>query len=126
MIKIPQQVKKEAQEGYLLHTNGFVGGTDTGYERDHQLINSKEISIQDLRVMRNWFARHRITSYPGYLKWVSDNKPEIVDRNKNNYRGAVAWLLWGGTPAYEWINSNEVQEALNREYPDKENKLPNL
>ena len=41
---------------------GFKGATDTGWKRAKQLSTKSEISIEDLRYMRNWYARHVVTS----------------------------------------------------------------
>lgn len=127
MSKVPAGVAKDALKGLLMIKNGYEGGMDTGKKRAVQLSRSNSIDADTLRTMRNWFARHRITSYPGYLKWVDDGKPtEMISGKKAKYRGAVAWLIWGGTPAYNWINSRSIQTLLRRNFPDKENKLPPL
>ena len=124
MISVPSSVKHEAEVSLQLHRVGYEGGTTTGFNRARQLVGGK-IDIDTLRVMRNWFARHVVTSYPGYKRWVSDGRPtKMITGMKNKYRGAVAWELWGGTPAYYWIQSPAIQQRLNRAYPDKENRLP--
>ena len=121
---VPADVQGEARIALAMHDLGYNGGTDTGYERAQQLINGR-MDIDTLRVMRNWFARHRYVSYPGYQGWVSDGKPQtFIKGRKNSYRGAVAWLLWGGDAAYQWIKSSEIQNALNASYSDKDNSLP--
>ena len=106
--KIPASVKEQAKLSKQLKRLGFRGGTKTGWDRATQLINNEYISEDTAVVMRNWFARHGPdaknggTSYPGYVKWIKNKKP-TDKKAKNNSRGAVAWLLWGGTPAYKWI-----------------------
>ena len=64
--------------------------------------------------MRAWFARHIKTSYPTYKKWKQAGSP------KDNYwkrkNGIIAWLIWGGTSAYNWINSSSVRNKLKNYY----------
>ena len=120
---VPQAVRDEAEISLLMHKNGYNGGTDTGYSRGEQLKNGT-VDLDTLRTMRNWFARHIYVSYPGYQKWVTDGRPtEMISGMKNSYRGAVAWLLWGGDAAYNWIKSSEIQSLLNEHYPSKNNSL---
>ena len=123
-FKIPESVKEEAKLGLILHDVGYNGGTDTGYNRAIQL-QKDYIDIDTLRVIRNWFARHFYVSRSGYLKWIQDGKPtNYIAGRKNFYRGAIAWLIWGGDAAYNWIKSTEIQDALNKNYSNKDNNLP--
>ncbi len=125
-MEVPIIIRKEAEKGLMMKKAGYHGGTKTGWNRAKQLIEGS-IDVKTLRVMRNWFARHRITSYPGYKLWQKEGHPLIlIDKKKNSYRGAVAWLIWGGSPAYEWIRSSQVQNILNKYYPDKISTLPSL
>jgi hypothetical protein len=131
-IPIPIDIKKEAKLGLKLIELGFNGGTQTGWDRGAQLANDDTIDLDSLADMRTWFARHGPdaknggTSYPGYCKWVDDNKP--MDGNKNEYRGAVSWLIWGGNPAYEWLKSNQVRNRIEKTFPKrkKSSKKNNL
>lgn len=123
-IPIPKCVKKEASIGNKLRKNGFGGGTETGWKRGLQLENQKYIDIDSLGVMRTWFARHGPdasnggTSYPSYMDWYENKvyKPNSkVD--KDSYRGAVSWLLWGGNAAYEWLKTKKIRNLLGEAFP---------
>jgi len=110
--KVPKSVKIEAQLGLKLHNLGFKGGTSTGWGRARQLINCEYVGISTIKTMKAWFARHGPsaknggTSYPGYKKWVKNGKPMNFSKdNKNDYRGAVSWLIWGGDPALKWVET---------------------
>ena len=122
-VKIPKKVKKEAEIGIKLLNKGFKGGTQTGWSRARQLVNNDTIDVHSLADMRTWFARHGPdaknggTSYPGYLRWVDDNKP--FSGNKNKYRGAVSWLIWGGNAAYTWLKTPRIRKILTKYYPNR-------
>lgn len=103
--KIPQDVKKAAKLGLDMHKKGFQGGTKTGWDRARQLIKCQYVTKKTVQTMKAWFARHTHTSYPGYKKWVQQGKPTKLENNKSKYRGAVAWLIWGGEPAKKWLKS---------------------
>ncbi len=122
LFDIPKNVKTDAELGLRLHENGFKGGTKTGWDRAKQLVSQKSVDIDTLYQMKVWFARHGPdaknggTSYPGYCKWLEEGHP--IDSGKNNYRGAVAWLIWGGDAAYNWLKQPTIKKAL-REYRPK-------
>lgn len=120
-VPIPLAVRRDASKGLALRQAGFLGGTATGWNRATQLTKDADISVTDLRAMRAWFARHGPqaknggTSYPGYKRWVAAGRPMRVDSShhkKGDYRGAVAWLLWGGDAAAKWLKSKAVQQVL--------------
>lgn len=122
----PTEVRKQAKLGLELRKNGFEGGTTTGWNRGAQLANDATIPISDLAVMRAWYARHGPdaknggTSYPGYLKWKNNKKPKTATKeNKDRYRGAVSWLIWGGDAAYLWLKTEKIRTALKKAYPDR-------
>jgi hypothetical protein len=114
MVKIPESVKKVALYSYKLAKLGFKGGVETGWKRAHQLSTRESISIEDLKYMRAWFARHIITSYPTYKKWFNNGRPK--SKEWHNKRGVVAWLIWGGDAAFKWVNSKKNINLLNKHF----------
>jgi hypothetical protein len=52
--------------GYKMHLDGF-DGAETGWERGRQLAMQQYISPEDVRVIRNWFARHKHVSRPASI-----------------------------------------------------------
>jgi hypothetical protein len=117
MIKVPAAVKNAAQYAFTLRKFGFSGATSTGWKRAKQLATEDSIAIEDVRYIRNWFARHVITSYPTYYNWKQAGRPnESIWYNK---RGIVAWQTWGGDAGFDWINSSKVIKILNDEYGRK-------
>lgn len=111
MIKVPKGVRKEAQMALDLKKIGFVGATETGWKRANQLVSKEFIPIQDVRYIRNWYARHIYTSMPGYLEWEDFGK--LRKKEWFKHRAVLSWLTWGGTPGLNWVNSNLVINKLN-------------
>lgn len=119
MVPVPKNVKKVALDSFRFRDLGFGGGVETGWKRAKQLSTKDSIPIQDLRFMRNWFARHVYTSYPSYKAWVKAGKPETTEwKNKH---GIIAWLIWAGDAGLKWVNSKKVLDLLNIYY-DKDYK----
>lgn len=120
-IHVPNDVKIQAQLAFKLRDTGFKGATKTGWDRAYQLSTSKTIPIEDLRYMKNWYARHIYTSYPSYKMWIDAGKPQKYEQSKkfHNKRGIIAWLTWGGDKGYEWVTSSEVTNILSMAYPKK-------
>lgn len=102
MKTIPKEVKDAARLGLKLHDMGYKGGTSVGWNRAKELLSETFINEITEKEMKAWLARHKKTSYPGYVKWVKKGQP-MDGTNKTEYRGAVAWLLWGGDAAYSWL-----------------------
>lgn len=112
MIKVPSGVKKEAALSFKLSKLGFKGGLETGWLRAKQLVEEEYISIQDLKYMRNWYARHYYTSRPNYMKWIKAGKPLTSDWH--NTRSILSYLIWGGESGLKWVNSPIVIKKLNK------------
>lgn len=111
MLSVPKSVRKEADSALYLRSIGFKGATETGWKRANQLSREKSISIEDVRFMRNWYARHIYTSYPGFMAWVNEGRP--LSPLWHNKHAILSWLTWGGTPGLRWMNSANVIEKLN-------------
>jgi hypothetical protein len=108
-VLIPYGVKREAMKAFKLRDNGYSGATKTGWDRAWQLANKKDVSIEDFRVIRNWFARHYYTSRPGYLEWVKSG-----GNDKTKERAVISWLTWGGESGLKWVNNLENIKKLNK------------
>lgn len=124
-FNIPSDVRKAARMGNALVSAKFDGGTPTGWDRGQQLAKDDKIHVRDLKVMRAWFARHGPdaknggTSYNGYCKWIRNKMPKKPSARhpKDAYKGAVAWLLWGGDPAYKWLKTEPLRESMQVSFP---------
>ena len=71
--------------------------------------------------MRNWYARHVITSYPSFKKWIDAGKPKT--KEWFNKRGILAWITWGANSGFNWINSSQNLKLLNTHFNKNYKKI---
>lgn len=121
MVKVPKDVKKWAEYAFTLKKLGFEGAIETGWKRAHQLSTKEKIPIEDLRYMRNWYARHIYTSYPTFRKWVKAGRPKT--KEWHNKRGIQAWITWGANAGFKWVNSDKVINILNKHFDKNYKKI---
>lgn len=125
LVNVPPGVLLMAKIGLKMKKKGYKGSTDAGIERGNQLLNNKSVLLSTVLHIASWMCRHGPdainggTSYPGYLQWLQDGSPIDGLKNLDKYRGAVSWLLWGGSPAYLWIKSKKINGLLKNEYSGK-------
>lgn len=124
MIKVPKNVKKWAKYAFVLKGLGFQGALETGWKRAKQLAQKDYIPIEDLRYMRNWYARHRYTSYPGFKEWVNAGKP--LDKNWHTKHAIISWITWGADPGFKWVNSDKVIQMLNKHFDKNYKRIRTL
>ena len=110
MVPVPRGVRAEARRALALRTLGFEGAVETGWKRARQLSSQDAIPVEDLRFMRNWYARHVHVSYPSYRDWVAAGSPDA--REWRTRRGIIAWLVWGGDAGLNWVNSRRARALL--------------
>lgn len=121
MIKVPTNVKKWAMYAFKLKKLGFEGAIETGWKRAYQLSTKEKIPIEDLRYMRNWYARHIYTSYPTFKEWIKAGRPKT--KEWHNKRGIQAWITWGANAGFRWINSDKVINMLNKHFDKNYKKI---
>jgi len=111
LLPVPPAVQSAAKLAFALKKLGFRGATETGWKRARKLANGTGANENDLRTMRAWFARHKISSLPTYESWVKAGKPRTADWF--NRRGVIAILCWGGPAAMRWVESVRVAKMLD-------------
>lgn len=97
----PEIVAQYAEEGLRLRKLFKRGGTMVGVARARDLKNRRPISPDTVKRMYSFFARHEVDK-----RGMHFNDP-VKPSN-----GLIAWLLWGGDPAKEWIA--ELREEMRR------------
>jgi len=80
-------MKAEARRGLEWRKEFDRGGTEVGVARARDISNGRELSIDTVRRMYSYFARHEV-----------DKKAEGFRPGEKGYpsAGRIAWALWGG------------------------------
>lgn len=87
----PSDVAAAARRGLELRESqppSNRAGTPVGLARARDLANRRRVSIDVIRRMISYFARHEV-----------DKQGEGWGRDSKGYQ---AWLLWGGDPGRRW------------------------
>lgn len=96
-FKPPQAVASEAQKSVDFkdkHGDEVKAGTQVGWIRANDLAKRRPISIDIIKKMVSFFARH-----DGNQKISPKHRDEPWKDN-----GYVSWLLWGGDAGKKWAN----------------------
>jgi len=86
-------MKEEAQRGLDWRREFGRGGTEVGIARARDIVNGKNLSLDTVKRMRSFFARHRV-----------DKEAEGFSPGEEGYpsNGRIAWALWGGDAGDDW------------------------
>jgi len=96
----PQEVRNNAKRGLELREKHGRGGTAVGVARARDLSNGKALSLDTLKRMNSYFARHEV-----------DKKGEGWGVDSAGY---IAWLLWGGDAGRAWRKELPVNRKTRR------------
>ena len=69
------------------------GGTEVGVARARDLSNKRNLSVQTVKRMNNYFTRHEVDKEATGWKQGEEGFPTA---------GRIAWQLWGGDPGQAW------------------------
>ena len=107
-FEVPPSVRKAAAKGLKLREEFGRGGLSiqeaskqgigSGVARARDLIKGR-VSFETVKRMRSYFARHAVDA-----KAKGDDSRGFWGDDKNPSSGWIAWLLWGGTPAKNWVD----------------------
>ena len=89
----PQGARTEAERGLAWRREFGRGGTEVGIARARDISNGVDLSMDTVRRMNSYFARHEV-----------DKQGEGFRPGEPGYpsNGRIAWALWGGDPAQAW------------------------
>ena len=96
----PQEVRSNAKRGLELRKKHGRGGTEVGVARARDLSNGSALSLDTIKRMNSYFARHEV-----------DKKGEGWGKDSAGY---IAWLLWGGDSGWAWAKKI-IREQENKE-----------
>jgi len=94
-FKTTAKIAANAKKGLKLRDDFGRGGTDVGVRRAEQLAAQDDVTAEDVKSMRSYFARHQVDKDGKTHEWGSDTDPSA---------GYIAWLLWGGDEGKEWAD----------------------
>lgn len=94
-FKIPDEVKKNAQEGLDLHKKHGRGGTSVALSNARHITKNEFSQPEKVRSLAKHFTRH-------------------ADDNLENKEGSkwIAWQLWGGNEGLVW--SRKLVESMDK------------
>ena len=98
---------EEAKRGLEWRKEHGRGGTKIGVARARDIQNRKELSVETVKRMFSFFARHEV-----------DKKAEGFESGEDGYpsAGRIAWALWGGDPGFAFARRVKASiEAADRE-----------
>ena len=95
----PQSVRDAAKRSLEMRRSvapSRRGGTAVGVARAGQLASGRAVSLDTIKRMVSFFARHEV-----------DKKAEGFRRGEKGYpsKGKIAWELWGGDAGRRWAKS---------------------
>jgi len=87
---------EEAEKGLEWRREYGRGGTEVGVARARDISNGKNLSIETIKRMNSFFARHEKSSKEG--------KGFQIGEEGFPSAGRIAWALWGGDAGQSWAN----------------------
>ena len=83
----------EAERGLDWREEYGRGGTAVGVARARDIINGRDLSLNTVKRMYSFFARHEV-----------DKQAEGFSPGEEGYpsAGRIAWALWGGDSGFSW------------------------
>ena len=91
-----EAMAREATRGLEWRDEFNRGGTEIGVARARDIKNRRNLSLDTVKRMVSYFARHEV-----------DKQGEGFSPGEDGYpsAGRIAWALWGGDPGKSWANN---------------------
>ncbi len=100
----------EAERGLAWRREYGRGGTEVGIARARDISNKVNLSMDTVRRMSSYFARHEVDKEAEGFRPGEDGYPS---------NGRIAWALWGGDAARSWASRILEQEDDDRSRVDE-------
>lgn len=100
-----EAMAREATRGLDWRDEFNRGGTEIGVARARDIKNRRNLSLDTIKRMVSYFARHEVDKQGQGFSPGEDGYPSA---------GRIAWALWGGDPGKSWANA-----IVRREEGDK-------
>lgn len=96
-----REMRAEAQRGLDWRAEFGRGGTAVGVARARDIVNGRNLSLDTVKRMRSYFARHEVDKQGQGWSPGEDGYPSA---------GRIAWALWGGDAGRSWANRIVAEE----------------
>ena len=95
---------REAERGLAWRDEFNRGGTEIGVARARDIKNRRNLSLDTVKRMKSYFARHEV-----------DKQGEGFSPGEDGYpsAGRIAWALWSGDPGRTWVNN--IMDKIDKE-----------
>jgi len=90
-----EAMAREATRGLEWREEFGRGGTEIGVARARDIKNRRNLSLDTVKRMVSYFARHEVDKQGEGFSPGEDGFPSA---------GRIAWALWGGDPGKSWAN----------------------
>jgi len=91
-----EAMAREATRGLEWREEFGRGGTEIGVARARDIKNRRNLSLDTVKRMVSYFARHEVDKQGEGFSPGEDGFPSA---------GRIAWSLWGGDPGKSWANN---------------------
>lgn len=113
MPRPTKAMREAAQQGLDWRAEFNRGGTEVGVARARDIVNNRNLSIETVKRMNSYFARHEV-----------DKEGEGWNPGEPGYpsAGKIAWYLWGSDAGWTWarnILEQEDERMDTRAEPDE-------
>ena len=88
-------MREEANRGLEWRREYGRGGTEVGVARARDISNNRDLSMETVRRMNSYFARHAVDKEAEGWRPGEDGYPSA---------GRIAWALWGGDAGRTWAS----------------------
>jgi len=100
-----EAMREEAERGLAWRREFGRGGTEVGIARARDISNGKNLSMDTVRRMNSFFARHEVNKEAEGFRPGEDGYPS---------NGRIAWALWSGDAGQSWASRILAQEDDER------------
>jgi len=105
----------EAKRGLDWRAEFGRGGTAVGVARARDIANRRNLSLDTVKRMRSYFARHEIDKDAEGFRPGEDGYPSA---------GRIAWALWGGDAGQAWSASILEKEGQRTDMETEQETTP--
>jgi len=91
-----EAMAREAERGLAWREEFGRGGTEIGVARARDIKNRRNLSLDTVKRMKSYFARHEVDKQGQGWSPGEDAYPSA---------GRIAWALWSGDPGRSWANN---------------------